>query len=415
MPRVTFTNKDGLTLTGDLEFPDEQLLINGQPRATVLFAHCFSCTRKIRAAVHIARALVEQGFAVLRFDFTGLGQSEGDFADSHFSANVDDLLAAADWLANEHQPVQVLVGHSLGGTAVLAAATRIESCKAVATINAPSEPAHVLHHMEEKLPDIEQQGSAIVNLGGRPFRIKQQFVDDVRSQDIHDLLPGLNRALLVLHAPADSTVSVDHAQAIYQAAKHPKSFVSLDTADHLLSNPDDSHYAGRVIANWAERYLDKVSIDDSTPDEPTPEATRPGVTVTGRTSDGFACKVHSGRHQWIADEPPDIGGLDTGPDPYAHLGAALASCTVMTLNMYARHKSLAVEEVQVHVEHDRIHAKDCEHCETTDGHIDRLSRQIKITGAITEAQRLRMLEIADRCPVHRTLENHIEILSALAD
>ncbi len=408
MARVQFKNQQGLTLTGDLEMPS-----TGEPRAFALFAHCFSCTRKIRAAVHITRAMADQGIAVMRFDFTGLGQSEGDFADSSFSANIDDLLAAADWLAEEYQPIQILVGHSLGGTAVLAAAPHIESCRAVASINAPAEPQHVLHHMEDSLDTIRQSGSAVVNLGGRPFRIRQDFVDDVRSQDVATRLRNLKRALLVLHAPLDQTVDVSNAQNIFTAALHPKSFVSLDSADHLLSNPEDSEYAGMLIAHWASRYLDPAAKAD-----PQIAADKPavdGVLVTGRTADGFACKVQSGSHQWIADEPPNVGGKDTGPDPYAHLCAALGTCTVMTLNMYARHKKLPVEQVTTQVSHTRIHAKDCQDCEKTDGKIDVLQRQIGITGNLTDAQRQRMLEIADRCPVHRTLENEIKVDTHLAD
>jgi len=409
MTHIQFKNHEGLTLTGDLEMPE-----NNQPRAFALFAHCFSCTRKIRAAVHITRAMAAQGIAVLRFDFTGLGQSEGDFADSSFSANVDDLLAAADWIAKEHQPVQILVGHSLGGTAVLAAAPQIASCRAVACINAPAEPKHVLHHLHNDLDNIKQTGSAVVNLGGRPFRIRQDFVDDVRNQDISQRLHDLKRALLVLHAPLDQTVDVQNAQNIFAAALHPKSFVSLDKADHLLSNPSDSKYAGVLIAHWASRYLDPVESNNTEP-VTTDEAVSDGVTVIGRTKDGFACRVQSGRHQWISDEPSSMGGLDTGPDPYAHLCAALASCTVMTLNMYAKHKKLAVEQVSVNVKHDRIHAKDCADCERTDGKIDRLHRQITILGKLTTEQRQRMLEIADRCPVHRTLENEIKVDSRLVE
>ncbi len=407
MARVQFKNQEGLTLTGDLEMP-----ATGEPRAFALFAHCFSCTRKIRAAVHITRAMADQGIAVLRFDFTGLGQSEGDFADSSFSANVDDLLAAADWLAQNHQPIQVLVGHSLGGTAVLAAAPHIDSCRAVASINAPAEPRHVLHHMEGDLDTIQKSGSAVVNLGGRPFRIRQEFVDDVRNQDVANRLRNLKRALLVLHAPLDQTVDVSNAQNIFAAALHPKSFVSLDKADHLLSNPEDSQYAGILIAHWASRYLDPIEQTHKTADA-ADVLVADGVRVTGRTADGFACKVQSGSHQWIADEPPGVGGLDTGPDPYAHLCAALGTCTVMTLNMYARHKKLPVEQVITHVRHDRIHAKDCEDCQKTEGKIDLLHRQITITGDLTDQQRQRMLEIADRCPVHRTLENEIKVDTSL--
>jgi len=411
MSRVEFPSRDGHTLSGDLELPD-----TAEPRAFALFAHCFTCTRKIRAAVHISRAMADQGIAVLRFDFTGLGDSEGDFSDSAFSANVADLLAAADWLAQEHQAPQVIVGHSLGGTAALAAAQQLDSCRAVASINAPAEAAHVLQHMAESLSAIEHEGAALVNLGGRPFRIKQDFVDDIRQQDVIAGLKNMRPALLVLHAPLDKTVSVDNAQNIFMAARHPKSFVSLDQADHLLSDPADSRYAGLIIANWARRYLDAdaQNADADTDDASAKHDHINGALVTGRSADGFTCRVRAGQHDWLADEPVRMHGKDLGPDPYAHLCAALGTCTVMTLNMYARHKDLAVTEVQCHVSHDRIHASDCEDCQRSDGKIDVLQRRIRISGGLSEAQRERMLEIADRCPVHRTLENEIRVRSELA-
>jgi putative redox protein len=364
--------------------------------------------------VHISRAMADQGIAVLRFDFTGLGDSEGDFSDSAFSANVGDLLAAATWLEQEYQPAQILVGHSLGGTAALAAAQQLDGCRAVATINAPAEPSHILHHMAESLSAIEHEGAAFVNLGGRPFRIKQSFVDDVRRQDVLSKLKSMHPALLVLHAPLDKTVSVDDAQKIFQAARHPKSFISLDRADHLLSDPADSKYAGLIIASWARRYLDgnATTNEDATADDNTAIA---GAMVSGRTEDGFTCRVHAGKHNWLADEPERMKGKDLGPDPYAHLCAALGTCTVMTLNMYARHKQLPVTAVQCHVTHDRIHASDCEECQQSDGKIDVLQRRISISGDLSDEQRQRMLEIADRCPVHRTLENEIKVRSELAD
>lgn len=401
MPQITFINRKGLTLAGNLDLPT-----NRAPRAFALFAHCFSCTRQIRAAFYVSRAIAAQGIAVLRFDFTGLGESEGDFTDSSFSANIDDLLSAADWLTKHHRAPELLVGHSLGGTAVLAAAMQLESCCAVATINAPAQARHVLHHMQEKLEIIEQQGYAEVNLGGRPFRVTREFVDDIRNQDILSGLASMKPALLVMHAPQDDVVPIDDAQTIFTAARHSKSFISLDQADHLLSDRHDAQYAGEVIACWAQRYLvndDAASIEDET-------TLVDGAIVKGRLADGFTCEVRAGKHHWIADEPEAMKGLDLGPDPYAHLCAALASCTVMTLNLYARHKALPVTEVEVHVRHHRIHAKDCN---GNAGMIDQLERTIRITGDLDDKQRQRMLEIANRCPVHQTLTGKIRITSTL--
>jgi putative redox protein len=374
----------------------------------VLFAHCFTCTKNIKAAVNIADALAQEGMAVFRFDFTGLGQSEGDFADTHFSSNVQDLVDAAGFMSSVYQSPEILVGHSLGGTAVLAAAQQIDSAVAVATIGSPADAEHVLHLLEDDLEAIEAEGEARVNLAGRPFHIRKDFVENVRSQSVRDGIGKLRKALLVMHSPVDELVSIEEAANIYQSALHPKSFVTLDDADHLLSRERDSKYAGQVLAAWASRYLQ----DDY--DQPTAAAYQGGaVVVAGRPEDIFLSSVNADGHRMLADEPEAYGGEGRGPTPYDFLAAALGSCTVMTLNMYARHKKLPVEKVKVAVRHDRIHARDCEDCETKSGQVDRLSREISISGSLDEAQRQRMLEIADRCPVHRTLEGEITIRSAL--
>lgn len=399
MSRIQFTNREGATLTGNLEMPP-----GGQYRATAVFAHCFTCGRDVRAAREITRALADAEFAVLRFDFTGLGESEGDFADTTFSSNLDDLEDAAGFLSDKLEPPQLLVGHSLGGAAVLAVAERLASVQAIATVAAPSSPTNVLKHFDGHLDEIEEQGSAEVNLAGRTFRIRRDFVEDARSHHLEERLADLKRALLVMHSPVDQVVSIDHAQRIFAAAKHPKSFVSLDHADHLLSRSEDAVYAARVIAAWAGRFLE---IDR-------PEEVE-GVLVRGRTADGFLCRLQAGRHALVADEPRSNGGSDTGPDPYDYLAAALGSCTVMTLNMYARHKDWPVERVSCLVRHRKVHAEDCEGCETKSGKIDELEREISIEGELDEDQRQRMLEIADRCPVHRTLESEIRVSSKLSD
>lgn len=388
MSKIRFRNRSGLELAGDLELP-----AGGIWRATALFAHCFTCTRNLKAARNITRSLAGAGFAVLRFDFTGLGESEGDFADTDFSSNLDDLEDAAAWMAEKLDAPQLLVGHSLGGAAVLAVAERLESVRAVATLGAPARVEHILKHFGDDLETIEREGSAEVRLAGRPFRIRRDFVEDARSHSIEDRLRRLRRALLVMHSPFDDTVGIDDAQQIFTAALHPKSFVSLDHADHLLSDEADSRYAGQVISTWASRFLELGSP------EPIDH-----VEVLGRTDDRFLCRVQAGRHALVADEPEANGGRDLGPDPYDYLASALGSCTVMTLNMYARRKGLPVERVRCEVSHDRIHAKDCEACEKDQGQVDRFTRMIQIEGDLDEDQRTRMLEIADRCPVHRTLE-----------
>ena len=399
MSKIQFTTRQGLTLTGTLELPP-----GGEWQATVLFAHCFTCTRNIRAARDITRALAGAGFAVLRFDFTGLGESEGDFADTSFSSNLDDLEDAAGWLAEHLAAPQLLLGHSLGGTAVLAVAERLKSVRAVATLGAPASPVHVLEQFGEGLERIEAEGAAEVSLGGRSFRVRRDFVADARDHDLAGRLRRLRRALLVLHSPVDEIVPIAQAQEIFIAALHPKSFVSLDDADHLLSRGVDSQYAGKVIAAWASRFLELIA----------PEPIE-GVRVAGRTADNFLCSVQAGSHHLIADEPADHGGGGLGPDPYQFLATALGACTVMTLNMYARHKKLPVTRVSCDVRHRKMHAKDCEDCETKEGHISELSRSIAIEGELDEAQRRRMLEIANRCPVHRTLEGEIKIRSQLAE
>jgi uncharacterized OsmC-like protein/pimeloyl-ACP methyl ester carboxylesterase len=399
MSRIGFTNRTGMQLTGNLELP-----AGGHWQATALFAHCFTCTRNIKAARNITRAMADAGFAVLRFDFTGLGESEGDFADTNFSSNLDDLEDAAMWLADNLAAPQLLVGHSLGGTAALAVAERLESVRAVATLAAPAEADHVLRHFGGDLEAIEKDGSAEVQLAGRPFRIRRDFVEDARRHSFEERLGKLRRALLVMHSPGDKTVSIDNAEKIFRAALHPKSFISLDDADHLMPEEADSRYAGNLIAAWASRFL-KISV-------PLPSD---NVQVAGRTEDGFLCRVQAGPHTLLADEPKDVGGEDAGPDPYAFLAAALGTCTVMTLNMYARHKKLAVARVSCGISHARIHEKDCEECEKGDGKIHQLTRVIDIEGDLTDNERQRMLEIANRCPVHKTLESRITIESRLQD
>jgi putative redox protein len=397
---VQFANPAGETLAGRIEKP-----AGGAPRAWAIFAHCFTCTSNIRAARRISRALADAGYGVLRFDFTGLGESAGDFADTSFTGNVQDLCAAADYLAKHHAPPTLLVGHSLGGAAVLDAAARLPSVKAVATIGAPSRADHVLHLIQGAEKEFEASGEAEVSIGGRPFRLKKGFIDDARAHGLPDSLRDLRKALLILHAPLDTVVSIDNAAELYKAARHPKSFVSLDDADHLLSRPEDGEYAAGVIAAWARRYVPQApAADDGVPEGDVVARTRPG---------GYRTELTVSGHALVADEPPSVGGSGTGPTPYGLLSAALAACTTMTLRMYFSHKGIEAGDVIVTVDHDKIHAKDCAECESRIGKVDRFRRTVAVRD-LDPALEAKVLEIADKCPVHRTLHSEVRVETALA-
>jgi len=398
---VKFKSKKGFELSGVLHQPDVAKL-----QAYAIFAHCFTCTKSLKAGRHIADTLAQNGIATLRFDFTGLGASKGQFAETSFSTDVDDLVSASEFLAENYTAPQIIVGHSLGGTAVLAASSRIDSIKAVATIGSPASPDHILHLLESKLQDIANSEETTVTLAGRRFKFKQAFVDDVRNYKLD--IPNLRKAVMVLHAPFDQTVSINEAAKIFGTAKHPKNFISLDTSDHLLTRGEDASYAGTVISSWAKRFIDPEAMPEN-------ESEIQGVKVSGETSKGFYNIVTTDTHRFVADEPLSYGGTNKGPTPYQYLGAALGTCTSMTLNGYARRKKMNVKQVSVHVTHTRIHAQDCESCEKTDGKVDQFTREIKIIGNISDAERDRMLEIADRCPVHKTLENEIKVITRYSD
>lgn len=378
---------------------------SGPLRGCALFAHCFSCSKETRAASRISRALAQRGIAVLRFDFTGLGASEGEFSETNFSTNVADIVAAARYLSAEYGPVNLLVGHSLGGAGVLAAAAEIPEAEAVATIGAPSDPAHVKGLLGDAVEEIVQTGEAEVDLAGRAFVIQKQFLDDIQQHELVDRVGDMRKALMIFHAPADATVSVDHAGHIFQAAKHPKSFVSLDGADHMLTRRQDSEFVAGMLSAWLEPYLHRD-------EEELPET---GLVVVREAPTGrFTQEIRAGRHRLFGDEPVAIGGDDAGPSPYDYLLVSLGTCTAMTLRMYADRKKLPLEQVTVELAHDKMHAKDCEECETREGRIDHIDRKISITGDLDDAQRSRMLEIADMCPVHRTLESEVHITTSAA-
>lgn len=386
---------NGVLLSGALETPDSGA------RCFALFAHCFTCGKDVAAASRISRALTAEGIGVLRFDFTGLGNSDGDFSNTNFSSNLQDLLAASDYLRSHHEAPQLLIGHSLGGAAVLAMASQVSEAKAVVTIGAPRNAEHVIHNFAADIDKIKADGEAEVSLAGRSFKIKRQFIEDIEQHEGDDL-GRLRKALLVMHSPIDATVPMEEAEKIYRDARHPKSFISLDDADHLLSRKADSQYVADSIASWASRYL------TTSTEQPHPDV-RTGHVLVEEKDHNFAQNVYSDSHHWIADEPRSVGGLNSGPDPYEHLLAALGTCTAMTLRMYAKRKSLPLEDVSVSLQHSRSHAADCEGCDEKPMKIDVLERTVSLKGDLDAEQRASLLKIADRCPVHRTLHGTIEV------
>lgn len=388
--KVEFVNANGYKLSARLELP-----LTLKPDAYAVFAHVFTGSKSLSATRHISRSLTLNGIAVLRFDFTGLGDSEGDFADTNFTSNVEDLLAACDFLAENYQAPRIIIGHSLGGAASIFAASKVDSVTAVATVGTPSEPEHVTHLLSSKIQDIEQQGFAEVNIGGQVFTIKKHFLDDLRSKNMYNVISGLGKAILVMHSPQDRIVEIENAAKIYHAAKHPKSFVTLNNADHMLTNKDDAYYVGNVISSWVKRYIDVPKKQ--------PLTTHKQV-VANLGNEGYTTEIMAGRHGLIADESEELGGNDFGPSPYEMLNASLGACTAMTLQMYARRKKWDLQEVEVHLSFDRSYRDDCEHCDETDRRLETFEREIVVRGNLDQTQINRLLEIANKCPVHRTLE-----------
>lgn len=387
--RIEFTGSQGDILAAAIDWPQGEVL------ACALYAHCFTCSKDIFASRRVSNALTNHGFAVLRFDFTGLGRSGGEFGNSNFSSNIADLIAAAAWLEANQEAPALLVGHSLGGAAVLAAAPLLASVKAVATIGAPADAAHVLHNFGDGVAQIRAEGEAVVSIGGRAFSVKGQFLDDIAEQKLTDAIATSRAAKLILHSPVDATVGIENAEMIFTAAKHPKSFVSLDNADHLLSKKADAIYAADVIAAWAGRFT-------HAPKQPLkPE----GHVAASESGEGkFHLNINASGHRLSADEPESVGGTNRGPTPYDLLGAALGSCTTITLRMYADRKSLPVRQIETLVEHKKHHAEDVDVEGAAPGaRIDVFTRRIRIDGDLTDEQRQRMLQIADLCPVHKTL------------
>lgn len=396
--KVSFKNKNEEDLAGRLELPK-----NRQAHNFAVFAHCFTCTKNLRAIKNIGRALTEAGFGVLRFDFTGLGESEGDFENTNFSGNVDDLVEAAQFLEKNYMAPTLMIGHSLGGAAAIFAAEKLPSIKAVAVINSPSHPSHVMHLLKSSEEEINQNGKAKVNLGGMDFTIKKQFLDDLENKPLRDVVANFKKSLLILHSPIDKVVGIKNAEKIYVAAHHPKSFVSLDNADHLLSKKEDSQYVGTIISGWVSKY---VNI-------PSTEKIKSTKHVVSRLPGDrvFTTDLKLGNHYATADEPIKFGGSDFGPSPYEYVSGGLAACTAMTIQMYARRKKWKVENVTVNVDYSKIHALDCKNCEVESAKIDTFSLEIGFEGDLTEKQRDKLMEIGGKCPVHKTLTSETQIIT----
>lgn len=398
--KINFTNAEGQQLVGRLELP-----INQHPHNFAIFAHCFTCNKNLSAVKNITRELTSNGFGVLRFDFTGLGESEGDFENTNFSGNVDDLISASNYLKENHTAPTLLIGHSLGGAAVIFAASKIDSVKAVATIGAPSNPKHVKHLIQNSVEEIKATGKANVSIGGRPFTIKKQFLDDIETKSLPDVAKNLRKALLVLHSPQDTTVGIENAEEIYVAARHPKSFVTLDGADHLLMKKEDSIYVGSVIATWAKRYISIPKID-------TISTTHQAVASLD-AEDGFTTQMTVGSHTMMADEPVSYGGNDFGPSPYEFVSAGLSACTAMTVQMYVKRKGWDLQNIEVHTSYTKVAKQIVENGEQKEIKVDTFNREIKLKGNLDDKQIQRMLQIADKCPVHKTLHSAIEVVTTL--
>ena len=404
---VRFDNGRGQQLAGRIDLP-----VQGEPLACALYAHCFTCTKNLRAIGRITETLALHGVATLRFDFTGLGQSQGDFSETNFTSNVEDYLVAAEFLHSRDLAAEILIGHSLGGAVALAAAPSIPAARAVVSIAAPASPSHLRRHLADDLDRIERSGEAEVRLAGRRFLIREQFLRDIGSVDLAPAIQQLRRPLLVMHAPGDNLVGIENAQQILQHAKHPKSFISLDGADHLITDEADADFVAEMISTWADRYCTADLTAHAKPDFVVGVG-EPSVT-TVRLEEGFRTDIISNGFPLVADEPRSVGGTNTGPTPYDYLLSSLGACTAMTVRMYADRKRWPVESVTVTLSHRKVPAADCAECTTDSGLVDVIDRSIEVVGGLSQEQRDRLLEIADRCPVHRTLHGEVVVRSSLS-
>lgn len=396
---ISFTNKTGKKLDGRLELP-----VTGKPYAYAIFAHCFTCDKTSKAATLISRALAKKNIGVLRFDFTGIGESEGEFKDTTFSSDAADIVSAANFLRDNYSAPQLLIGHSLGGTASIIASANIPEVSAVCTIGSPAEPDHIKDLFTESEEQIKKEGKVIMDIGGRPFIVSKKFLEDIDTINLGEILRNHDNAILILHSPADKIVDISNASKLFYKAKEPRSFISMDNADHLLTNRSDSEYAGEIISSWSTRYIKGEPYQNLKTDK---------QAVVRIGTEKYYTEIIAGEHQMVGDEPVRMGGKDLGPTPYDYLVVALGTCTAMTLRMYADHKGLPVDEVIVHLEHYKTHKEDCD-CEGGEK-LDKILREIKIEGDLTEEQHNRMLQIADRCPVHKTLKEGVDVSTSIVE
>ncbi|MBO3115669.1 alpha/beta fold hydrolase [Winogradskyella sp. DF17] len=394
--KLKIENRKGITLNAHLELPANQ-----KPNYYAIFAHCFTCSSSLNAVRHVSRALTQDGFAVVRFDFTGLGRSEGDFADSHFSANVEDVIDVHQFMTDNYKAPSLLVGHSLGGAAVLVAGSKLAAVKAIATVGAPATIGHVKHLFSHAIEDVKEKGKVKINIGGRPFEIDENFVSEFDKTDLQTIVKNLRKPLLIMHSPFDKIVGIENAQDLYLNAHHPKSFVTLDAADHLLTRETDSQYVGEVIGTWAKRYFPKT--------ENTMLSTEGEQLVAhlNIVEDNFTTFIQTKNHTFTADEPEEIGGNDFGPSPYEYLNAALAACTVMTLKLYAERKQWDLNEVFIYISHSRKHSDDLRAEVEKPKYLDHISKKLKFVGNLDDSQKERLKEIASRCPVHKTIASEV--------
>lgn len=401
--KLTFKNSAGVELSARLDIPEEK------PLAYALFAHCFTCSKDLSAARNISRALMANGIAVMSFDFTGLGSSDGAFENTNFSSNIKDLMDASEHLSIDHEAPKIIIGHSLGGAAALFAGARLDNIEAVVTVGAPFDPQHVTHLLGDNIEKIEKEGKAEINIGGRPFTVGKTFVDDISIHHPEEVAKSLRKPLLIMHSPQDTIVGIENAAKIYAAAHHPKSYISLDGADHLLSKRKDSEYVGNLIASWVANYI----IGEKPKQESTTLLKSSSSVAVETKQEGFYSQIKAGDHNLFADEPISVGGTNKGPSPYELLSAALGACTTMTLQMYAKRKKWDLKSARVHIDHNKSHAEDCEDCENASAKIDHFERKIELIGDLDESQKNRLLEIADKCPVHKTLHSKVVIKSSL--
>ncbi|GAB5539551.1 MAG: bifunctional alpha/beta hydrolase/OsmC family protein [Salibacteraceae bacterium] len=399
--KLSISNKSGTALHAVLELPPNQ-----HPTHYAMFAHCFTCSSNLNAVRNVSRSLANQGFGVVRFDFTGLGKSEGAFADSHFSGNVSDLICVAEHIKQHYSAPKLIVGHSLGGAASIVAASKLDYIEAVATIAAPSSVQHTKKHFSHGIEELSEKGAIEVNIGGRPFKIDSEFVKDFDNTDLLKVVKELRKPILIMHAPFDKTVAIQSAQELYTSSMHPKSFISLDGADHLLTEKRDSEYVGDVIGSWVKRYFPPVEAQ---------RLSTEGEQLVGRLNlveDNFTTSIQTNKHSIVADEPEEVGGDDFGPAPYELLGASLIACTAMTIKLYAERKEWPLTEVEVFVSHSKKHRDDAD---SGSAKLDHLQKKLRFHGDLSDDQRERLKEIASKCPVHRTLLTEVVIETELLD